>query len=127
MPPATPTMIRLRSLTSALRPGGSFAARPPRLLALGVLEQVFVDLAQRDRQRLFLQAGLDKRADVLEDAVAELVVVVVDLTRALGGVDDQRILARRAVQQLVDRRGGDAPGRVVGARGRRGDVVQSGQ
>jgi len=27
------------------------------LRALGVLKQVFVDLAQRDRQRLFLQAG----------------------------------------------------------------------
>jgi hypothetical protein len=52
-------------------------------LALSVLEQVFVELAGRDRQRLLLQAWLDQRADVFENPVAELVVVVVDLARRL--------------------------------------------
>jgi len=50
---------------------------------LGVLEQVGVDFPHRDRQGLLLEAGLDQRADVLEDAVAELVVVIVDLARRL--------------------------------------------
>ena len=94
----------------------------PLLLALGVLEQVLVDLAHRDRQRLLLQTGLDERADVLEDPVTELVVVVVDLTCTFGGVDHQRVLARRAVQQLVDGRVGDAQRRVVGAGGGRIEV-----
>ena len=112
MPPATPTMIRFG-------PHSSTPAARCYSPALGVLEQVGVDLAHRDRQRLLLQARLDQRADVFEDAVAELVVVVVDLTRALGGVDDQRVLARRTVQQLVDGRVGDAQRRVVGAVRRR--------
>src|SRR5213592_3345995 len=116
MPPATPTMICLRSLT-----------REPWLLALSMLEQVLVDLAHGDGQRLFLQAGLDQRTDVFEDAVAQLVVVVVDLARPLGGVDHQRVLARRAAQQLVDGRVGNARRRVVGTGGGRVDVVHSGQ
>ena len=96
-------------------PRGSSQARLVPLLAFGVLEQVGVDLAQRDRQRLLLQARLDQRADVLEDALAELVVVVVDLPGPLGRVDHQRVLARHAVEQLVDGRVGDAQRRVVGA------------
>ena len=43
------------------------------------LDQVGVDLAQRDGQRLLLRRGLDQRADVLEQALAELAVVGVDL------------------------------------------------
>lgn len=92
------------------------APGPAPLLALGVLEQVAVDLAQRDRKRLLLQPRLDQRAHVFEDALAELVVVVVDLASPLGRVDDQRVLARDAVQQLVDGRVGDAQRGVVGAR-----------
>ncbi len=46
----------------------------------------------RDRQRLLVHVGLDQRADVLEQALAELGVVGVDLARALGGVDDQAVL-----------------------------------
>ncbi len=77
-------------------------------LAFGVLEEISVDFTQRDGQRLFLQTGLDQRSDVFEDAVTELVVVVVDLARALGRVDDQGVLGRGAFEQLVDRRVGDA-------------------
>ncbi len=53
--------------------------RPALLLALGVLEQIGVDLAQRDGQRLLLQPRLNQRTDIFEDALAKLVVVVVDL------------------------------------------------
>ena len=39
------------------------------LFAFGVLEEVCVNLAKRDGQRLFLQTGLDQRSHVFEDAV----------------------------------------------------------
>ena len=69
-----------------------------------------VDLAQGDRQRLLLHVGLDQRADVLEQALAELGVVGVDLAGPLGGVDDQGVLGVGLLEQLVDRRMGDALG-----------------
>jgi len=50
-------------------------------LGLG-LEQATVDLAQRDRERLLLDVGVEERTDVLEQALAELRVVGVDLARA---------------------------------------------
>src|ERR1700753_529597 len=97
MPPETPTTIRLRSIYP-----------PGLLLALGVLEQIGVNLARGDGQRLLLQSRLDQRTNVLEDALAELVVVVVDLAGPLRGGDHQGVLAPDAVQQLVDGRVGDA-------------------
>src|SRR5690606_23588563 len=85
----------------------------PGLFAFGVLEQVGVDLAKRYRQRLLVQTRLDQRPDVFEDAVAELVVVVVDLPGALGGEDDQRVLARHPFEKFVDGRIGEAQRGVV--------------
>ena len=55
-------------------------------------------------------AGLDQRADVLQQALAELGVVVVDLTGALGRVDHQRVLRAHLAEQIVDGRVGDALG-----------------
>src|SRR3954467_5650849 len=78
------------------------------LLTLGVLEQATVDLAQRDRERLLARARLDERADVLEQALAQLGVVVVDLAGTLGRVDHQRVLRADLLEQVVDRRVGDA-------------------
>src|ERR1700757_1837513 len=104
MPPETPTMTRLRS-----------TARRALLLALGVFEQVAVDLAQRDGQRLFLQPGLDQRTNVFEDALAELVVVVVDLPRPLGRVDHEGVFTRDTVQQFIDGWVGDPERGVVSA------------
>src|SRR4051812_49955283 len=100
MPPATPSRTRgaARAVTEA-------DMRPALFDALGVLEQAGLDLAHRDRQRLLARAGLDERADVLQQALAELRVVVVDLPGALGGVDHQRVLRRHLVEQVVDRRG----------------------
>src|SRR3954470_1317119 len=133
-PPLTPSTMRLTAsilpvrertrqrLPGALpnrgwaRPG----SRPERarggkdgvlsVLAGGVGEQALVDLAQRDRQRLLLRGRVDERADVLEQALGELAVVGVDLPRALGGEDHQAVLAAGALEQLVDRRIGDALG-----------------
>src|SRR5215218_5369287 len=87
-----------------------FSGRPGSVLAGGVGQQTLVDLAQRDREGLLLGSGVDQGADVLQQALGELAVVGVDLTRALGGEDDQAVLAAGALEQLVDRRVGDALG-----------------
>ena len=54
-----------------------------------MLQQVALDLAQGDRERLLLGVRVTQRADELEDPVADGLEVFVDLTRALGG-EDQR-------------------------------------
>src|SRR5262245_49118961 len=74
------------------------------------LDQVAVDLAKRNRQRLPLRSRLDQRADVFEQALAKLAVVRVDLPRSLGRDDDERVLGLGPLQQLVDRRVGDPLG-----------------
>src|ERR1700742_672730 len=79
---------------------------------VGVLdrEQPVADLAQRDRQRLLLDPGLDQRAHVLQQALAELGVVSVDLARPLRGHDHELVLAVHDVEKIVDRRVDDAIG-----------------
>src|SRR3954452_1829521 len=62
-------------------------------------EQVVVDLAQRDGERLLLDVGVDQRADVLEQALPQLGVVGVDLAGALGAVEHQLVLAVGLGQQ----------------------------
>ena len=79
-------------------------------------QQVLVDLAQRDRQRLLLHVGVDERADVLQQALAELGVVGVDLAGALGAVEHQLVLAVGLGEQVVDGRVGDALGGMLGRR-----------
>src|SRR5215468_3160655 len=73
----------------------------PGLLGLGLLhlEQPLAGLAQRDRQRLLLDAGLDQRADILEQPLAELRVVGVDLARPLRRHDHQLVLAVNDIQK----------------------------
>src|SRR4051812_32844056 len=80
------------------------------VLAGGVGQQTLVDLAERDRQRLLLRRGVHQGADVLQQALGELAVVGVDLAGTLGGEDDQAVLVAGALEQLVDRRVGDALG-----------------
>src|SRR5579859_2839390 len=72
------------------------------------VEQPLLDLTERDRQRLLLAAGLDQRADVLQQPLAELGVVRVDLPCALRGHDHQPVLAVHDIEKLVDRRVDDA-------------------
>src|SRR3954468_655127 len=78
-------------------------------------EEVVVDLAQRDRQGLLLDVGVDQWADVLEQALAQLGVVGVNLAGALGAVEDQLVLAVGLGQQVVDRGVGHALGGDVGS------------
>src|SRR3954454_8701258 len=101
MPPLTPR-TPCRSL---IRPGRSD-------LRLELLEgqRVLVDLTQSHRERLLLHVGRDERADVLEKTLTQLRVVGVDLPGALRRVDHERVLALDLVEQLVDRRVGDAFG-----------------
>src|SRR3954447_10697629 len=73
-------------------------------------QEVVVDLPQRDGQRLLLDVGVDQRPDVLQQTLAELRVVGVDLARALGAVEHQLVLRVGLGQQLVDGRVGDALG-----------------
>src|SRR4051794_7577417 len=89
-------------------PGASSQRVVGSVLAGGVGQQTLVDLAQRDGEGLLLRGGVDQRADVLEQALGELAVVGVDLASALGGEDDQAVLAAGALEQLVDRRVGGA-------------------
>src|SRR5256885_14433349 len=82
------------------------------------VEHVLLDLAERDGQRLLLAARLYQRPDVLEQALAELRVVSVDLPCALRGHDYQPVLAVHDAKEFVDRRGGGCRRRPGGPRGR---------
>src|SRR5260370_40775401 len=110
MPAPTPRTTRIGTCQdAAVRPSGLRLLRAHQSLA---------DLAQRDRERLLLNAGLDQRADVLEQALAELGVVGVDLPGPLRRHDDEAVLAVDHIEQIVDGRGDDAfdglsPGHVV--------------
>src|SRR3954463_2280305 len=112
MPPDTPSTTSVIPTASLRRDGGSGLAGRGFGLGVDVLDsqQIGVDLAQRDRQGLLLDTGLEERSDVLEQTFAELGVVGVDLARTLGGVEDQLVLAVRLLQKIVQRRVGDADG-----------------
>src|SRR3954454_25137877 len=89
MPPVTPRSTR--------------AMRPPLCLALlvRVLEFALGDLFEGHRQ-VILRPRLDQRRwKVVERALAELVVVVVDLSRALGGDDHERIARVHVLGQFI--------------------------
>src|SRR5215207_11266393 len=113
----TRTILPIREGTRQSMPGAFSSIWVPAdqraagsVLAGGVGQQTLVDLAQGDREGLLLRSGVDQRADVLQQALGELAVVGVDLPRALGGEDHQAVLAAGALEQLVDRRVGDALG-----------------
>src|SRR5271154_249060 len=74
------------------------------------VEQPLLDLTERDGQRLLLAAGLDQRADILQQPLAELGGIRVDLPCALRGHDHQPVLAVHDLEKLVDRRVDDAVG-----------------
>src|SRR5204862_1521966 len=73
------------------------------------LRLVFVlDLALGDflegHGQVVLGARLDERRQLVEGALAQLVVVVVDLPGALRGDDDERVARVHVAEQLVDPR-----------------------
>src|ERR1039457_221292 len=104
MPPPTPRTM-LDGTPSPFPSVGRSAGGFGRLLGG---EQPLADLTQRDGQRLLLDPGLDQRADVLKQALAELGVVGVDLPRPLRRHDDQTVLAVYDLEQIIDGRVGDS-------------------
>src|SRR5712691_6953193 len=96
MPPETPTSTRATGPFCPLR-------AVSRLFGVGVLEFALGDLLQGHGQ-VVLRARLDeRRRGVLEaDALAELVVVVVDLASPLGSDDHERVARIDVLQQLID-------------------------
>src|SRR6204780_189790 len=103
MPAPTPKMTRAGAGTAASGSAGS------AFNDLDV-EQPLLDLTERDGQRLLLAAGLDQRADIIQQPLAELGVIRVDLPCALRGHDHQPVLAVHDLEKLVDRRVDDAVG-----------------
>src|SRR5687768_7616484 len=114
MPPVIPSRMRaIASLcprkTTRSRGRPVFRLEGGLALAVVVLDLALGDLLQGHGQ-VVLRARLDeRRRSFLEaHALTELVVVVVDLPRALGGDDDQRVArvdaAGVGVQQFVDAR-----------------------
>src|SRR5215210_327038 len=108
---------------SAERPALPGVQRPVSVrlaLAVVVLDLALGDLLQGHGQ-VVLRARLDERRRGLFEAhaLAELVVVVVDLPRALGGDDDQRVARVDTtgvrVQQFVDARMDHEPAMVPAA------------
>ena len=63
------------------------------------------DLFHRHRQ-VVLRPGLDqrRRCHVEADALAELVVIAVDLAGPLGGHDDERVARVDVLEQIIDAR-----------------------
>src|SRR6059058_39007 len=93
MPPVTPSRIRAM---------GPNCACYLLLLGVGVLELALVDLFEGHRQ-VVLRAGLDqRRREIVERALTQLVVVVVDLASPLRGDDDQRVARVDAFHELID-------------------------
>src|SRR5436190_18271407 len=113
MPPETPSSTRAMA-ESCLATGIADTPRPAPLPAryreryalLGVVvgEHPFGDLLERHRE-VVLRAGLhERRRVVVEGALAELVVVVVDLPGALGRHDHERVARVHVLEQIIDAR-----------------------
>src|SRR5512141_3426859 len=98
MPPVTPTS----TVRAACTVGASLTTG---LLRRVVLDLLVHDLLEGDREQVGAAGGDERRRELLEaeGVLAQAVVVVVDLPRALGG-DHHELVARavRVGQQLVD-------------------------
>src|SRR5688572_33108726 len=101
MPPVTPK--RIRAIRTFCLAGFFGPERERRLLLVVVLDLALGDLFQGHGQ-VVLRARLHERGRRLleAEALAELVVVVVDLTGPLGGDDDERVARVHVVEQAVD-------------------------
>src|SRR5579871_5787634 len=101
MPVVSPKMRRAATPRGHLGHGSDLRGGRGDRLARH-LELALGDLLEGHRQEV-LRARLDqRRREALEAALAELVVVVVDLAGALGGGDHERVLAVDVFQQGVD-------------------------
>src|SRR3954468_22634324 len=71
-------------------------------LLVGVFDLAFGDFLEGHGQ-VVLRARLhERRRKLVEGALAQLVVVVVDLPRALGGDDHERVPGVDLLEQLID-------------------------
>src|SRR5450755_1916816 len=102
MPPPTPRTMLDGTSSPSLFPGHSVGTSGGGFRRLVGGEQPLPDLAQRDGQRLLLDPGLDQRAYILEQTLAELGVVGVDLPRPLRRHDDQAVLAVYDLEQIIN-------------------------
>ena len=109
MPPATPRTTRSGRRRDGRTVRGGLGDGAGGGLALGVVGSRSSRPSLISRRAIdsgfSCTCGLDQRADVLEQALAELGVVGVDLAGALGGVDHQRVLRVGGLEQVVDRAG----------------------
>src|SRR6266508_6662259 len=93
MPPETPSSTRRPASGSLLGVG---------LLGSLVVDLPFGDLLEGDRERLVGEAGLDERRYEFPAPLTELVVVGVDLSRALGRQDHEGVLRINGREQVID-------------------------
>src|SRR3954447_24949581 len=93
MPPVTPSRTR------------AIATPPAALLAVAVLDLARGDLLERDREVVLRPRVHHRRRVLLEGALTEVVVVRVDLARALGGDDHARVVGVDVLEQSIDARG----------------------
>src|SRR3954451_15404714 len=83
------------------------------LLPVLVPELAVRDLFERDGE-VVLRGRLDHRGrELVERPLAEVVVIGVDLTRALGGDDHTRVVGVDLLHELVDARADHVPTRLV--------------
>src|ERR1700722_4631500 len=81
------------------------ARRPANVLAIVVLDLAVRYLFQRNRE-VVLGSGVDHgRRKLVEGPLTEVVVVAVDLARALSGDDDTGVVGVDVLEQAVDARG----------------------
>src|SRR5690242_17101816 len=94
MPPVTPRRIRAKLRRPWVEPR----------LAVVVLDLARGDFLERDRQ-VVLRAALDhRRRELVERALAQVVVVAVDLTRPLGRDEHGGVVGVDVLQERVDAR-----------------------
>src|SRR5882757_8219380 len=111
----------LRSLVASVKPTAHAGIVPAESLLLGVLvdDLALGDLFEGHRQ-VVLRARLDqRRRELIECALAQLVVVVVDLPGALGRDDHQRVARVDLLHQFVDAGMNHGRGMVAAARSSR--------
>src|SRR5215208_4755832 len=96
MPPVTPSRIL------AITPRAAPPKRGRYLNTVARLDLALRDFFQGDREVILRRRFDHWRRELLEDSLAERVVVVVDLTGALGCDDDGRVMAVDVLQQDVD-------------------------
>src|SRR3954453_3397913 len=107
MPPVTPS----RTLANSPPPRG------PAGLAVLVLDLARGDFLERDRQVVFRAALNHRRRELVEGALAQVVVVAVDLTRPLGRDQHGGVIGVDMLKERVDARvdhafeGTSGPGR----------------